>query len=641
MHPLGKTAAGLLVALTALTGCSATSTSSAPPPTQVPEQRAGARPQAGPDALETVGSCATLLRAYVHDGVRNTGAYGWKDQYFAWEDRRMALDSLSSVQSAGPWAGPWAGPGATPAGSATGTNTQESAVDEPDVAKTNGTLVARIVDDTRLVLFDVTGAEPRVTRRLQLPRHGYQSELLLIGDRVLITQQIYLRKRRATDGIPFGPRDVGQPAVRVLQVDIADPAAPKLLSSDLYSGTEAGLRQYGSTLRLATSTDRPNLPWIYPHKGFSRAAATRHNRALVRATTIEDWLPWVRHHGTRSALVGCDQVFRPRQSAQGRIPGQTLTVTTFELGSERRSSVGITAEAPVLYSSTDRLYVASNDAPRPHFLGGPFGGRALTTRAPVTHLHAFGIDGASTTYLGSGHVAGTVRDRWSLDEHDGRLRVVSTRPTRRGSVQQLTVLNERAGALVPISRVAGLGRNESLRSVRWFDDLAVLVTFRQVDPLITVDLSTPDRPRTLGLLKVPGYSGYLHPVGDHLLLGLGANVSRNGNDRGAQAAVFDIADPRHPQRVSQVGFGASTWLSAQDDPHGFTWVPALRTAVTSLQNWERGGSDLVALRIGASGRLRTEVLAHLNDDWQARTLALPGDRIAVLDHHRVRLVDLG
>ena len=37
----------------------------------------------------------------------------------------------------------------------------------------------------------------------------------------------------------------------------------------------------------------------------------------------------------------------------------------------------------------------------------------------------------------------------------------------------------------------GLGRDEDIQSVRWFDDLAVVVTFRQIDPLYTIDLSDP------------------------------------------------------------------------------------------------------------------------------------------------------
>ena len=54
------------------------------------------------------------------------------------------------------------------------------------------------------------------------------------------------------------------------------------------------------------------------------------------------------------------------------------------------------------------------------------------------------------------------------------------------------MLAERDGALVPTGTIDRLGLDENVQSVRWFDDFAVLVTFRQMDPLYTIDLTDPD-----------------------------------------------------------------------------------------------------------------------------------------------------
>ena len=62
--------------------------------------------------------------------------------------------------------------------------------------------------------------------------------------------------------------------------------------------------------------------------------------------------------------------------------------------------------------------------------------------------------------------------------------------------------------------------------MRWFDGLAIMVTFRQVDPLYAIDLTDPDQPTLMGTLKIPGFSAYLHPLGQHRLLGLGQGPSR-------------------------------------------------------------------------------------------------------------------
>lgn len=571
--------------------------------------------QAQPRALTTFDSCPALLDWYVDQALGDVGAFGWNDGFRGgpWMDARM----LSAQRAAEV---------VPTSGSAfTGTNTQEAAVDEPDIAKTNGTLLARVVDDTTLVLIDVTGAQPRTTARLRLPSYGYQSELLLAGDHLLITQQVWsepgtstsARAGRYLDG--FRP---GRAITRVVDVDIADPTAPRLLSRDRYSGRLLSARQYGDTVRVVTATERPALTWTYPGQGVSRREAVRRNKALVRRTTIADWLPSVMRNGSPGTLLNCDQVLHPARPAGT----DTVVVTTFPTGSSgERTALGITAGGGIVYSSTDRLYLATSDYPE---------------RGGATAIHAFDLTGP-TTYLGSGRVEGRLRDRWSLDEHGGHLRAAWTRTSRKGRTSNgITVLTERDGKLVTTASVAHLGIDEDLQSVRWFDDLAVLVTYRRTDPLYTVDLTDPDHPLVLGALKIPGYSGYLHPIGDHLLLGLGMAGDAEGNTTGAQAAVFDISNPRTPVRTSQRSLGRDTYLPAVDDPHAFTWAEAGRTAVTPLSDWRTGTARMIGLHVDAAGKLGTTSYGALRTERQARSFALPDGRIAVLDQHRVRLISL-
>ena len=138
--------------------------------------------------------------------------------------------------------------------------------------------------------------------------------------------------------------------------------------------------------------------------------------------------------------------------------------------------------------------------------------------------------------------------------------------------------------------------------MRWFDDLAVLVTFRQTDPLYTIDLSDPTRPRLLGALKIPGFSSYLHPIGDDRLLGLGSDATETGQQLGAQAAVFDIADTSDVRQVGKVTFGTNSWLEAADDPHAFTWLPdRARSGHRASQDGSR--TSMVLLRVAPDGSL--------------------------------------
>src|SRR5207237_1140047 len=99
-----------------------------------------------------------------------------------------------------------------------------------------------------------------------------------------------------------------------------------------------------------------------------------------------------------------------------------------------------------------------------------------------------------------------------------------------------------------------------------------VVTFRQVDPLYTVDLTRADRPRVVGELKIPGYSAYLHPLGDGLLLGIGQDVNEQGRPAGTQLSLFDVSDLAHPTRLHRASLGLG-WSEAESDHHAFLYWP--------------------------------------------------------------------
>ena len=173
----------------------------------------------------------------------------------------------------------------------------------------------------------------------------------------------------------------------------------------------------------------------------------------------------------------------------------------------------------------------------------------------TTDLHAFALSGDDATYVGSGEVDGTVADRWAMDSVDGVLRIAVGPSGATGNSSSVVTFAERDGGLVELGRLDGLGVDEQITSVRWFDDLAFVVTFRQTDPLYAIDLSDPAAPRKVAALKITGFSDYLHPIGDDLLLGIGTAADRTGQARGGQAAVFDIADLSAPRRVATHEYG--------------------------------------------------------------------------------------
>ncbi len=101
------------------------------------------------------------------------------------------------------------------------------------------------------------------------------------------------------------------------------------------------------------------------------------------------------------------------------------------------------------------------------------------------------------------------------------------------------------------------------------------MTFKKVDPLFTLDLSDPASPRVVGELKVPGYSDYIHPLGDNHLLTIGKDAVDMGDFawyQGVQISVFDVTEFADPQLVdAEVVGDRGTESEALHNPHAFNF----------------------------------------------------------------------
>jgi len=260
-------------------------------------------------------------------------------------------------------------------------------------------------------------------------------------------------------------------------------------------------------------------------------------------------------------------------------------------------STGIMTDARIVYASLKNLYVATE----------PWTARPLPatpTKAATgvtTEIHDFSIaDPAKTTYVGSGTVPGYLLSQWSLSESAGVLRVVSTDTpawwgTGPASQSYLTTLRPQNGNLAQLGQVGGLGKGDRVYAVRMIGDLGYVVTFRQVDPLYTLDLHDPAQPKVLGQLELPGYSAYLHPISSSLLLGIGQNVDPQSNEpSGTQVSLFDVSNPAHPSRIAHATLGQG-WSTVESDHHAFLYWPATSLVVVPF------GQQAVAMHVSRSG----------------------------------------
>lgn len=179
-----------------------------------------------------------------------------------------------------------------------------------------------------------------------------------------------------------------------------------------------------------------------------------------------------------------------------------------------------------------------------------------------TDIYKFEINNGSITPAGSGYVPGYIINQFAMDEYEGYFRIATTtgdtwRDDEFTSLNNLYILD---ADLEIAGKIEGLAATETIRSVRFMGDKAYFVTFRTTDPLFVFDLSDPENPNVLGELKIPGYSQYLHPISDTILIGFGRDAIEENDfaiELGMKISVFDVSDLTDPKEISVMTIGGS------------------------------------------------------------------------------------
>ncbi|CAM3393408.1 beta-propeller domain-containing protein [Kibdelosporangium persicum] len=588
----------------------------------------------GAVSLVAFDSCEAALSGFRRAALPHIGPYGFANGYAlatrgggAIPDAVPAMPGAAAAppqQQKREQAQDSAGAGSQAPGHSA-TNNHEANVDEPDVVKTDGKRIVSVVDG-RLKVIDV--ASRKITGTLDVP-DVFVSQMLISGDRALLVANqdhvVYdVPTPRGKPAPPIYPG--GAMGSKLVLVDLA--GTPKVLGTLEVSGLYVDARQVGTVARVVVRS-QPKLKFSYPDGTQSPTTAQQKNRDVALESSIDDWLPGYRLDSggtkTEGRLVDCAKVSHPADYSGTAM----LTVLTIDLTKalEKGDPVTVAADGDTVYGTDKSLYVADDHFSRMVPMQAP---PATTvpdrTALGRTQIHRFDIAGsAPPKYAGSGEVEGTLLNQYSLSEHDGHLRVATTTwpadAVPQGSQPQshsiVTVLARGDKGLTQVGRVDGLGKGERIYAVRFFGTVGYVVTFRQVDPLYTLDLSQPARPRVAGELKITGYSAYLHPVGPGKVLGVGQEATEQGRRLGAQVSLFDVGNPATPNRLAQQRLeGGSS--EVEYDPHAFLHWPARNLVVVPVTGkgagvrageWQQSNHALV-LRIDGDALVEVGRVAH-------------------------------
>jgi uncharacterized secreted protein with C-terminal beta-propeller domain len=597
------------------------------------------QPAAAGVRLYPFGDCAELLAYVKPRALAQVQPWG-----LGWGGKRWAVGD--ALFSSAPRA-------MTPGTDFSTTNVQEEGVDEPDLVKTDGDHLF-VVRGRQLFSVDVRFGKPEQLDLLRLT--GWSQEILLSGDRLLVLandQGVYMT---ANDHgwFPYSGKTT------LTEVDVSDPSALRVVRTLSFDGGYVSARLTGSTARVVTTAQMPQrLRFTMPEGPQGRIdekAALALNRRAIEESQARDWLPRLTVKDAQGeklserALVDCADIRRPPTYSGLEL----LSVLTIDLTRDLEpvDTDSVVASGSTVYASTDNLYVATQPwAVQPLALEGT-GGQGAPPKA-TTAIHKFAIDDPKeTAYRGSGKVDGYLLSQWAMSEHEGVLRVASTEEPSWWSSEAnvpsqsaVTTLREDGDKLVEIGRVGGLGKGERIYAIRFIGELGYVVTFRQVDPLYVLDLSEPKRPRVRGELKIRGYSAYLHPLGDDLLLGVGQDASVEGVTKGTQLSIFEVSDPGSPRRLHRLALGPS-YSEAEWDHHAFLYWPRERMVVLPLDQYgEQGGyfGGAVAFRAERDGLAELARVNHPTGQYGStvRRSLVVGDTLYTVGDAGVKATALG
>ncbi len=260
------------------------------------------------------------------------------------------------------------------------------------------------------------------------------------------------------------------------------------------------------------------------------------------------------------------------------------------------------------------------------------------TNISKIELEANGKLGEITT----GYVTGELLNQFSLDEDkDGYLRVAITyRDEDYKSNSGIVILDS---DLEEYSTLDDLAKDERIYSVRFMGDKVFLVTFKQIDPFFVIDLSDRENPEVLGYLKIPGYSSYLHPISDTLILGVGQDTKENQwggtSTDGVKVTLFDVSDYSDPKEVATYKVSAeNSYTQVQEDHKAFLYIEKNNLIVLPVNEYfnTRGSeTNFYVLEIRDDDIVKKETLSHNQDYGNLLRSLYIGDELYTISNNQI------
>lgn len=301
-----------------------------------------------------------------------------------------------------------------------------------------------------------------------------------------------------------------------------------------------------------------------------------------------------------ATLLSCSSIFRSNMYDQDYRLTKVVTIDAMVLTNPPRQA-GFVGGGDQIYMSTENLYVAKVgkrwapwQMPGKDPAANAARAREMRDSLMITQV-GFTAGDISILAQTDSSIRGRPKDQWAFKELDHKGTPLLGVFTTTGEMwsqdpadhtnNYLWILRRSGSELSVAAKIADIARGESIRSLRYIGKWAYAVTFKRTDPLFAIDLSDPLDPKIVGELKIPGFSTYMHPVGEGLLIGIGFDVFEDaasaGKDsvkfQGIKLSLFDVSDPKDMRELHTMTFGGrGSYSDVTGDHHAFFYDPRLK-----------------------------------------------------------------
>lgn len=401
------------------------------------------------------------------------------------------------------------------------TNTQEKDVDEGDIIKTDGNYLYIANGESNSVsIVDVKAEKMVESAQIDLKETENVREIYINGDKLVIVgyllseneEESYRYNKYAMyDGVVYIENDT---FVKVY--DISNRNKPKLVTEYSQQGTYDNSRMIGTKLYTISEY-------------YVNTYADDYRDNCIPETVVNDVC--------KPVPAGCISIIEESPSTTYAV------ITTLDLSKDADpESEAILGECNHLYASSKGLFLCETTG---------------DATQDTTKIYKFDYTDTGVEYKCTGKVKGYINNQFSMSYDGEYFRIATTANNAKvdgemvsfsvdDRTNNLYILNNK---MEIVGKVEDLAKGELIESVRFVGNMAYVVTFRQTDPLFVIDLSDPENPTVKGELKIPGFSEYLHPITQNLIVGVGKDGTETGTNGDCKVSLFDVTDPYAPKET--------------------------------------------------------------------------------------------